>query len=270
MMGLEPTTFCMASASGRSLLFAPVRSIGRLQRFPSQRANKTEPERTPNLAILATEPARGITGVAATSAARVFARPRDGLGEVPQTAELTAADGAADHRPGDARTERSSSGRACMLFPVPRSRLQSLIADRARLAVANRRVFPYLVVVTLVLGVVAGFVVTLVDRDGFPTFGDGLWWAIVTLGTVGYGDLVPTNSAGRAVGSVVIIVGVTFIAFLTAVVTSSIVSADQEKAADAERRRREVSDEDTRKLLREVVERLAVIEARLDERPTRE
>ena len=123
---------------------------------------------------------------------------------------------------------------------------------------------------TLLLGVVAGFVVTLVDRDAFPTFGDGLWWAIVTLGTVGYGDLVPTNSAGRAVGSVVIIVGVTFIAFLTAVVTSSIVSSDQEKAAEAEKRRREVSDEDTRKLLREVVERLAVIEARLDDRPTRE
>jgi voltage-gated potassium channel len=157
-----------------------------------------------------------------------------------------------------------------MLFPVPRSRVQSVIADRTQRAVANRRVFPYLVVVTLVLGVVAGFVVSLVDRDGFPTFGDGLWWAIVTLGTVGYGDLVPTNSAGRAVGSVVIIVGVTFIAFLTAVVTSSIVSSDQEKAAEAERHRREVSDEDTRKLLREVVERLAVIEARLYDRPTRE
>jgi voltage-gated potassium channel len=157
-----------------------------------------------------------------------------------------------------------------MLFPVPRSRVQVMIAERTQRAVANRSVFPYLVVVTLILGVVAGFVVTLVDRDGFPTFGDGLWWAIVTLGTVGYGDLVPTNSAGRAVGSVVIIVGVTFIAFLTAVVTSSFITADQEKAADAEKRRREVSDEDTRKLLREVVERLAVIEARLDDRPTRE
>jgi voltage-gated potassium channel len=145
-----------------------------------------------------------------------------------------------------------------------------MIAERAQRAVANRRVFPYLVVVTLVLGVVAGFVVTLVDGEGFPTFGDGLWWAIVTLGTVGYGDLVPTNSAGKAVGSVVIIVGVTFIAFLTAVVTSTFVSADQAKAAEAEKRRREVSDEDTTKLLREVVERLAVIEARLNDRPARE
>jgi voltage-gated potassium channel len=153
---------------------------------------------------------------------------------------------------------------------MPRSRAQSLIAERTQRAVANRRVFPYLVGVTLLLGVIAGFVVTLVDRDEFPTFGDGLWWAIVTLGTVGYGDLVPGNTAGRAVGAIVIVVGVTFIAFLTAVVTSSIVSADQERAAEAEKHRREVSDEDTRQLLRDVLERLAAIEARLDDRPTRE
>jgi len=52
MMGLEPTTFCMASARGRSLPFAQGPC---LQGFPYKRANATEPERTPNLAILATE-----------------------------------------------------------------------------------------------------------------------------------------------------------------------------------------------------------------------
>ena len=148
--------------------------------------------------------------------------------------------------------------------------MQLLIAERAQRAVASRRVFPYLVVVTLVLGLLAGFLVTLVNRDEFPTFADGLWWAIVTLGTVGYGDLVPSNTAGRVVGGIVIVVGVTFVAFLTAVVTSSFISADQEKAAKAEMRRREVSDEDTRQLLGQVLERLAVIEARLDDRPSRE
>jgi voltage-gated potassium channel len=157
-----------------------------------------------------------------------------------------------------------------MLFPMPRSRARLLIAKRTQRAVANRRVFPYLVGVTLLLGVIAGFVVTLVDRDEFPTFGDGLWWAIVTLGTVGYGDLVPGNTAGRVVGGIVIVVGVTFIAFLTAVVTSSFVSVDQERAAEAERGQREESDEETRRLLRQVLERLAVIEARLDGQPTRE
>jgi voltage-gated potassium channel len=153
-----------------------------------------------------------------------------------------------------------------MLTSVPRMKVQALIAERTQRAVESRRVFPYLVGVTLLLGVIAGFVVTLVDRDEFPTFGDGLWWAIVTLGTVGYGDLVPGNTAGRVVGAIVIIVGVTFIAFLTAVVTSSMVSADQLKAAEVEKHRHEASDAEIRQLLREVVERLAVIEARLDDR----
>jgi hypothetical protein len=54
-MGLEPTTFCMANGSNRSLPFAPFAQTPSLQRFLSKRANATEPERTPNVAILATE-----------------------------------------------------------------------------------------------------------------------------------------------------------------------------------------------------------------------
>ena len=96
-----------------------------------------------------------------------------------------------------------------------------------RKAVANRRVFPYLAFITVVLGLVAGFVVTLIDRRDFPTFGTGVWWAIVTLGTVGYGDVVPHTGWGRVVGSAVIVLGVTFIAYLTATVTSYFVSAEE-------------------------------------------
>jgi hypothetical protein len=57
MMGLEPTTFCMANASDGSRPFAPVRSNRLFAAVPLQRANGSEPERTPNLAILATTPA---------------------------------------------------------------------------------------------------------------------------------------------------------------------------------------------------------------------
>ena len=50
----------------------------------------------------------------------------------------------------------------------------------------------------------------------FPTFGTGVWWAIVTLATVGYGDVVPHTAWGRVLGAVVILIGVTFLSFLTA------------------------------------------------------
>jgi hypothetical protein len=65
MMGLEPTTFCMANARDRSHLFAPVRSNRLFPAVPLRRANATEPERTPNLAILAMRVRRrGVAGPA--------------------------------------------------------------------------------------------------------------------------------------------------------------------------------------------------------------
>ena len=150
---------------------------------------------------------------------------------------------------------------------MPRRRGRSWLAARTQRAVVNRRVFPYLALVTLGLGLIAGFVVTLVDKKDFPSFGDGVWWAIVTLGTVGYGDIVPHTAWGRVVGSIVIVFGVTFIAFLTATVTSAFVSAAQEQASEEERQREEASEHEMRELLRVVKTQLDAIEAKLDGRP---
>jgi voltage-gated potassium channel len=111
----------------------------------------------------------------------------------------------------------------------------------------------------------AGFVVTLIDREDFPTFGDGVWWAIVTLATVGYGDIVPHTAWGRVVGSVVIIFGVTFLSFLTATVTSYFVTSQQERAAEREREAREAAADEAIALMHRLDERLTAIEARLDE-----
>src|SRR4249919_1903954 len=62
---------------------------------------------------------------------------------------------------------------------------------RARRAASSGHVIPYLAGSIAVTAILTGFVSTLVDRRDFPTFGDGIWWAIVTLGTVGYGGIVP-------------------------------------------------------------------------------
>lgn len=149
---------------------------------------------------------------------------------------------------------------------MPGTRGRSFLAARTNRAVANQRVFPYLAVTTLIVGLLAGFVVTLVDRRDFPTFGDGVWWAIVTLGTVGYGDIVPHTAWGRVVGSIVIVFGVTFIAFLTAIVTSAFVSAAEQQARAREEEREEASEEETRRLLQGLQAQLEAIEAKLDAR----
>src|SRR3954452_3818971 len=153
-----------------------------------------------------------------------------------------------------------------MLRGMRRRRGRSYLTTRTQRAVASRRVFPYLALVTLGLGLLGGFLVTLVDKRDFPTFGDGVWWAIVTLGTVGYGDIVPHTAWGRVVGSLVIVFGVTFIAFLTAIVTSAFVSAAEQQARALEEEREEVSEEETRALLRALQAQLESIEAKLDAR----
>jgi voltage-gated potassium channel len=142
--------------------------------------------------------------------------------------------------------------------------LASRLDTRIRRVVATRRIFPVLVLITVCLSLLAGFVATLVDREDFPTFGVGVWWAIVTVATVGYGDVVPTTPWGRVVGSATIIVGVTFLSFLTATVTSLFISTEQDEKAAEEAKVRAASEAETRALILQLGERLAAIDAKLD------
>ena len=140
---------------------------------------------------------------------------------------------------------------------------RGFIRSRTQRAVADRRVFPFLALSTLLVALIAGFVVTIIDKEDFPDFGTAVWWAIVTLATVGYGDVVPHTGWGRVVGSVVIIFGVTFIAFLTAVVTSLFVEAEQEEHRQRAEDSQRAAHDETRRLLQDVSDRLANVETML-------
>ena len=94
---------------------------------------------------------------------------------------------------------------------------------------------------------------------------------IVTIGTVGYGDVIPHSTWGRIVESIIILVGVTFISFLTATVTSYFVAAEQERAKEGERKEREAeragfeeSQQRVEASQKRIEERLAAIEAKLE------
>jgi voltage-gated potassium channel len=70
----------------------------------------------------------------------------------------------------------------------------------------------------------AGILMTVVDRNNFSSIGSGLWWAVQTVTTVGYGDDVPTTVAGRLLAALVMLFGIGFLTVITAAITSTFVS----------------------------------------------
>ena len=77
---------------------------------------------------------------------------------------------------------------------------------------------------SIVITIASGLLMTAVDRDNYPSFGEGLWWAIQTTTTVGYGDNVPTTFAGRTIAAVVMMFGIGFLTVITAAITSTFVA----------------------------------------------
>ena len=77
---------------------------------------------------------------------------------------------------------------------------------------------------TIVVTAAAGIVMTVVDHENYPSIGSGLWWAIQTTTTVGYGDNVPTTVAGRLIAALVMLFGIGFLTVITAAITSTFVA----------------------------------------------
>jgi voltage-gated potassium channel len=82
---------------------------------------------------------------------------------------------------------------------------------------------------------------------------DAMWWAIVTVTTVGYGDKTPTTDAGRVMGSGLILVGVVLVSVLTSYITSELYlragNEDETAAIDEELARINTRLDEIRRLL---------------------
>jgi voltage-gated potassium channel len=110
-------------------------------------------------------------------------------------------------------------------------RIESRWIERA---IGSNRILVYLAGVTLGLSAAAGILMHWIDEEAFPTVGTGVWWAIVTFCTFGYGDYVPTGGLARFVASIVMVFAITFIAVVTALVTSTLVTQAQRRQREAE------------------------------------
>ena len=73
-----------------------------------------------------------------------------------------------------------------------------------------------------------------VSEPDVRNLGDGIWWALVTITTVGYGDITPVTTLGRIVASSLMILGIGFIATITAAVSTYFLSnfGDKETTLD--------------------------------------
>jgi voltage-gated potassium channel len=89
--------------------------------------------------------------------------------------------------------------------------------------------------IAFIVIVMSGFLIAAID-PGFDTPWDGVWWAWVTVTTVGYGDFVPLSIEGRLFASFLILMGIGLFSLLTANFSAFIISREEREILRREHR----------------------------------
>ena len=92
---------------------------------------------------------------------------------------------------------------------------------------ASRRKITVFLIVVLTLVTIFGSLIYLVEdpKDGFTSIPKSIYWSIVTLTTVGYGDISPQTSLGQLLSALIMIIGYGIIAVPTGIVTVELAQA---------------------------------------------
>jgi voltage-gated potassium channel len=140
------------------------------------------------------------------------------------------------------------------------------IIERRIRKIANARSITLSLALTFLgLSLVGAVAIRFLDESSFPSYGQAFWWALQTVTTVGYGDVVPSGGAGKVIGSIEMVLGVSFISFLTAGVTSAVVQRAQARAKEDERERAELDMGTLTDTLDEIRSAIADLDRRLDQ-----
>jgi len=115
--------------------------------------------------------------------------------------------------------------------------------------------------VAFITMVLSGVIVSRIDPS-IGTVWDGMWWAWVTMATVGYGDVVPHSAAGRLFGALLILFGVVLLSLLTANLAAFFIGADVEKV--------EREEKEADRMLKDISARLERVERLLEQRNSRD
>ena len=94
---------------------------------------------------------------------------------------------------------------------------------RCARSVFQNRLF-WIVALIITAALISGSAILLFERvpgqEGFESLGDGIWWAVVTMTTVGYGDRYPVTTPGRVIGVVLMFSSIVLVSLFTATVSS--------------------------------------------------
>ena len=137
----------------------------------------------------------------------------------------------------------------------PETRIERRLDRVVARVVTPRGAVVLIATTTIVVTAGSAVLMTLVDHENFPSLGSGLWWAIQTTTTVGYGDNVPTTAAGRLLAALVMLFGIGFLTVITAAITSTFVARSRVEQL------RPAADAPTAEQFRQLDRRLERIEA---------
>jgi voltage-gated potassium channel len=113
----------------------------------------------------------------------------------------------------------------------------------------------------IIIGGIAGFMVESAAPDTkMPTLGDALWWSVVTVATVGYGDVVLVTAEGRVVGVFLMITGLATFAMVTSRLAAAFLHSKSKKDGDSDA---PLSlDDQTRALLKQKIDHVGGLSER--------
>lgn len=113
-------------------------------------------------------------------------------------------------------------------------KLGNFLAHARSIMIAMQRSLPKIAVFlsfVIVLVIIIGSIMHLIEADVNPSFDSiprSIYWAIVTLTTVGYGDITPVTTLGQFLSAIVMLLGYAIIAVPTGIVSSEIIRSDSD------------------------------------------
>lgn len=107
-----------------------------------------------------------------------------------------------------------------------------MIVKNLKNRILKQRTFRQLLAVSVLFTLMMGLVIVPIERNAshgtIKNTSDGMWWAIQTLTTVGYGDVTPVTDQGRTLGVILQILGALMFGSLLAIISTSMSRSQEE------------------------------------------